>query len=343
VYENEAVKRLFLDSITNLDDFYRNLFLLKGKSLKKRSAVIILDGIQFFPPARQAIKLLVKDGRYDFIETGSLISIRKSSMDILIPSEEHRLAMYPMDFEEFLWARGDTVTASAIRDAFISKKPFDDAVHRKIMQTFRTYMAAGGMPQAVDAFCEGQAYEEIDYVKRSILDLYEEDLKKYDKESKGKAHAMFKTIPQQLSHHNSLFHFSDVGSDERYAGNEVAVDFLEESSIGNLVVNVTDPQVALELFAYKSNFKLFLNDTGLLVTQSMKNKKKTDDDLYKALIFDHTNINQGMIWENMVAQTLRSLGYDLYFHTFKYHKEGNTKEQNYEIVFSSSGMDDCVP
>ena len=193
--ESKDVKRNFEDNMGDLDTFFRNLFLLKGKRLPERRAVIIFDEVQLFPTARQAIKYLVKDGRFDYIETGSLISIKKNVQDILIPSEEYKLKMYPMDFEEFLWANNDGITADAIREAFAKKKPLGDSIHRKIMQTFRTYMAVGGMPQAVQAFVDGKSYKEIDFVKRTILSLYEDDLKKYDDNNHEKASIIFKTIP----------------------------------------------------------------------------------------------------------------------------------------------------
>lgn len=166
------------------DTFFRKLFLLKGKVIPERKSVIIFDEVQLFPIARQAIKYLVQDGRFDYIETGSLISIKKNVKNILIPSEEYKLKMYPMDFEEFLWAKGDRVTIMAIRDAFTKRKPLGEGIHRKIMQTFRTYMVVGGMPQAVNTFIDGKSYKEIDFVKRNILSLYEEDLKKYDEDNR---------------------------------------------------------------------------------------------------------------------------------------------------------------
>ena len=169
VKENKDVRNNFLENMDDLDTFFRNLFLLKGKSLQGEKCVIIFDEVQMFPQARQAIKYLVADGRYEYIETGSLISIRKNVKDILIPSEEYRLKMYPMDFEEYLWAVNDTVTMPAVKNAFIKRKPLGDAVHRKIMKTFRTYMAVGGMPQAVDAFVNGKTFAQIDFVKRNIL------------------------------------------------------------------------------------------------------------------------------------------------------------------------------
>lgn len=331
--ESPDVKKLFAENLSDMDSFFNNLFILKNKELSSRESVIILDEIQMFPQARQAIKYLVADGRFDYIETGSLISIKKKSAQILIPSEEHKCKMYPMDFEEFLWAIGDTITAKLIKEHFEKRMPFGDAIHRKIMQTFRTYLAVGGMPQAVEAFVEKQTYSKIDAVKRSILSLYEEDLEKYDDENTEKTSAIFTTIAEQLSNHNSMFKLSMVDKNARYQNYFRSIKFLSDSMIANCCKNVTNPEISLELFADSSNFKLFMGDTGLLVTQIMKNSSETESDIYKKLIFDKLGTNLGMIIENMVAQMLRARGYDLYFHEFFYQKEKSRTEQKYEIDF----------
>lgn len=202
--ENQDIRENFRENLNDLDAFFRTLFLLKGKSLKGKRCAIIFDEVQLFPEARQAIKYLVKDGRYDYLETGSLISIRKNVQNILIPSEEYRIRMFPMDFEEYLWAIQDEITGPAIRDAFARRKPLGDKIHRAIMKKFRTYMAVGGMPQAVEALVEGKDFAQIDFIKRNILDLYEEDLAKYDQQNHDKASVVFRTIPEQLENKNSL-------------------------------------------------------------------------------------------------------------------------------------------
>ena len=331
--ENKDIKNNFIENIDDMDTFFRNLFLLKGRSLKGKRCVLIFDEVQLFPLARQAIKYLVADGRYEYIETGSLISIRKNVKDILIPSEEYRIKMYPMDFEEYLWAIGDDVTYTAIKNAFEKRKALGDAVHRKIMKVFRTYMAVGGMPQAVDAYVNGKTFAQIDFVKRNILQLYEEDLVKYDTDNREKASVIYKTIPEQLENKNSHFKFSLVDKNARYQNYVDAVSFTAESMIGNECINVTKPEVALELFSDRSNFKLYMGDTGLLVTRIMKNRDETDENLYKAIIIDDLGINQGMILENVVAQMLKASGHELYFHEYLYKPEGNEKEKKYEIDF----------
>lgn len=331
--ENRDVQDLFIDDMDDLDSFFRNLFLLKGRDLKGKNCVLIFDEVQLFPQARQAIKYLVADGRYDYIETGSLISIRKNIQNILIPSEEYRIKMYPMDFEEYLWALGDTVTFDAIKNSYEKRKPLGDSIHRKIMKKFRTYMVIGGMPQAVSAFVEGKTFAQIDFIKRNILSLYEEDLAKYDRDNREKASVVFRTIPEQLENKNSHFKFSLIDKNARYQNYVDAVSFISESMMGNECINVTKPEVALELFADRSNFKLYMGDTGLLVTQIMKSRDETDEDLYKALIIDNLSINQGMIIENMVAQMLRASGHELYFHEYLYIPEDSAREKKYEIDF----------
>jgi len=331
--ENKDVKNNFLENMDDLDTFFRNLFLLKKKKLTGKRCVIVFDEVQLFPVARQAIKYLVADGRYDYIETGSLISIKKNVQNILIPSEEYQIKMYPMDFEEFLWAQGDTFTYPVIKDAFEKRESLGDAIHRKIMKSFRTYMAVGGMPQAVNALVEGKTFAQIDFIKRNILRLYEEDLAKYDEENREKASVIFKTIPEQLENKNSHFKFSLVDKNARYQNYVDAVSFVSQSMIGNECINVTKPEVALELFADRSNFKLYMGDTGLLVSQIMKSRDRSDEDLYKALIFGDLGINQGMILENMVAQMLRASGQELYFHEYRYQAPGQEAEKKYEIDF----------
>ena len=331
--ENDDIKNNFKENIGNMDSFFRNLFLLKGRSLSGNRCVIIFDEVQLFPLARQAIKYLVADGRYDYIETGSLISIRKNVKDFLIPSEEYRLKMFPMDFEEFLWAFGDDVTIPVVKEAFQKRKALGDNIHRKVMKDFRTYMVVGGMPQAVHSFVQGKTFEQIDFMKRNILDLYEEDLEKYDDENHEKASIIYQTIPEQLESRNSHFKFSKIDKNARYKNYVDAVNFIAQSMIGNECINVTKPEISLKLYADASNFKLYFGDTGLLVTQIMRNSENTGNDLYKALIFDNLGINQGMIMENVVAQMLRSSGHELYFHEYYYTPKDSDKEKKYEIDF----------
>lgn len=328
----QALKDNF-DNIGNIDIFFRNFFLIAGKTLPERESVIIFDEVQFFPKARQAIKHLVKDGRFDYIETGSLISINKNVKDILIPSEEESIAMYPMDFEEFLWALGNNVYADAIREAFHNRKPLGADIHRRIMQVFRNYMAVGGMPQAVSAYVDGKDFSAIDRVKRNILKLYIKDLQKHDEDDTDRAGAVFQSLPEQLSNHNHIFKLATVDENARTRNCSNAIDFLKQSMIVNHCVNVTKPEVALELYADKSRFKMFMGDTGLLISYILQNSKETPENLYRAIVLDDIDMNQGMIFENMVAQMLRALGYELYFHEYDYRAKDNEKEKHYEIDF----------
>ena len=290
----KAIKDNF-DNIADIDTFFRNMFILTGKTLKKRKGVIIFDEVQFFPKARQSIKQLVKDGRFDYIETGSLISIKKNVKDILIPSEEDCIKMYPMDFEEFLWAIGNNAVMDSIRDAFEKRKPLGIDIHRKILKEFRVYMVVGGMPQAVAAYTDGQPYSHIDRVKRGILRLYINDLKKHDTENGDRAEIVFKSIPEQLMNHNSVFRLSVVDKNARTRNYGNAIDFLNESMMVNNTVNVTNPEIALEMYADRTKFKMYMGDTGLLVTHILNNGGDIDK-MYRSLIIDDLGINQGMIF-----------------------------------------------
>lgn len=326
-----AIKDNF-DNIADIDTFFRNLFILTGKSLNKRKGVIIFDEVQFFPKARQSIKQLVKDGRFDYIETGSLISIKENVKDILIPSEEECIRMYPMDFEEFLWAIGNNAIMDNIRNAFERRKPLGHDIHRKILKEFRVYMAVGGMPQAVAAYVDGKSYKQIDRVKRGILRLYINDLKKHDTENGDRAELVFKSIPEQLMNHNSVFRLSVVDENARTRNCRNAIDFLNESMMVNNCFNVTKPEVALEMYADRTKFKMYMGDTGLLITHILNNGGDTDK-MYRSLIIDDLGINQGMIFENMVAQILRANGHELYFHEFEYCPEDNKVSKKYEVDF----------
>lgn len=328
----EAIKTNF-DNIGNLDMFFRNLFVLMEKVLPVGQSLIVFDEVQLFPKARQAIKQLVKDGRYHYVETGSLISINSNVKDILIPSEEESLKMYPMDFEEFLWANGNYVYMDAIRDSFEHRKPLGGDIHRKIMQMFRNYMAVGGMPQAVSAYVEGKDFRAIDRVKRNIIKLYTQDLKKHDRDDGDRASLVFKSLPEQLMNHNSVFRYSVVDESARQKNCMNAIDFLGESMIVNNCLNVTKPDVSLALYSDRSKFKMYMGDTGLLISYLLQNSKETPDKMYRALILDNLGINQGMIFENMVAQMLHTNGYELYYHEFTYKAENNETEKPYEVDF----------
>ena len=328
---SEDIKKNF-ENIDNLDNFFRNLFILTGKKLENRKGVIIFDEVQLFPKARQSIKQLVNDGRFDYIETGSLISINENVKDILIPSEEENIKMYPMDFEEFLWAIGNDMMIEIIREAFKSRKPLGDSIHRRIMNEFRVYMAVGGMPTAVDAYVQGKDYSQIDRAKKTILRLYINDLKKHDVINGDRAEVVFKSLPSQLMNHNSVFRLSGVDENARTRNVGNAIDFLNESMIVNNCINITAPEVTMEMYSDRTKFKMFMGDTGLLVSYIIQQGQDLNK-MYCSLIFDKLGINQGMIFENMVAQMLKANGYELYFHEFEHIAKGNSVSKKYEIDF----------
>jgi predicted AAA+ superfamily ATPase len=315
------------DDMMNLDNFFIKLQFLFATSLHERESVIIFDEVQLQPKARQAIKHLVKDCRYDYIETGSLISIRKNVKDILIPSEERKVNMYPLDYEEFLWARGDKVTMNLLREAFKNKQKLGDAVHRKLMRDFRLYMLVGGMPQAVRELLESNDLSQVDRVKRSILSLYDEDFHKID--DTGQASQMLKAIPAQLSKNASRYQISTVlknGKHNRVGG---VLKLMEDSMVVHVAYHANDPNIGLGLTKDIEYYKMYLLDTGLFVTLAFMDKDFTDNIIYQKLLSDKLSANLGYVYENVVAQMLRANGKELYYHTMPAPNSNNY----YEIDF----------
>lgn len=306
------INELFND-LSDLNYIFLRLQLNYNVSLKERESLIIFDEVQNYPKARQAIKHLVKDHRYDYIETGSLISIRKNVQHIIIPSEETRITMHPMDFEEFKWAMGDTVTFPLLKTVFEKKQSLGDATHCKLMRDFRLYMLVGGMPQAVDKYIKTNDFSAVDTVKRDIIALYEEDFRKID--SSGKATAMYDAIPSQLSKNVSRYAISSVIPGEKQDRVSNIVQMMEESRVVNIAYHSNDPNVDLALTKDLQRYKMYASDTGLFVTLAYKSKKFTDNIIYTKLLSDKLDTNLGYIYENMVAQMLRASGKDLYYHT----------------------------
>lgn len=322
-----AVKGLF-DDLDNLDFIFLQLQALYHVTLYERKSVIIFDEVQLCPKARQAIKYLVEDGRYDYIETGSLLSIRKNHEGILIPSEETRITMYPMDYEEFLWAIGDATTMPLARYAFEHRKSLGDAVNRQLMRQFRVYMLVGGMPQAVNAYIDTNNLASTDAVKREIIELYIDDLRKID--STGKASRLFEVIPGQLAKSKLKFEpWSVMNNATEYGLADVLRD-LEDSLTVNFAYRATDPNVGMGLHKDIGNFRLYLCDTGLFVTLAFWDKDVADNTLYQRLLSDKLAADLGYVYENAVAQMLRSTGHSLYYYTFPADKE---KKKYYEIDF----------
>lgn len=303
---------LFKD-ISDLNYIFLRLQLIYQVQLIERNSVIIFDEIQKAPLARQAIKYLVKDHRYDYIETGSLITVHKSSVDILLPSEETRVDMFPMDYEEFRWALGDTATIPLLRAAFEKRIPLGDAVHRKLMRDFRLYMLVGGMPKAVAEYIKTNYLGAVDLIKRDIVSLYEEDFWKLD--DTGRAAAMFDAIPAQLSKNASRFQISASIPGERAERVTSVVKMMNDCMATNVAYHSNDPNIGLALTMDHERFKIYASDTGLFVTLAFKDKGFTENSIYEKLLNDKFSTNLGYVYENVIAQMLRASGKQLFYHT----------------------------
>ena len=333
---SKEVRELFED-ISDLDYIFLKLQLLYKTDLYKRESVIIFDEVQLCSKARQAIKHLVADGRYDYIETGSLISIQKNIKDILIPSEERKINMFPMDFEEFLWAKGDTSTSKILKTVVEKKIPLGDAVHRKLMRDFRLYMLVGGMPQAIETYLETNNFRKVDETKRDILKLYEDDFKKID--SSGRASMLFEGIPAQLNTGASRYQVSSVLSGERADTILQLIADMVDSRTIQIAYHANDPNVGFANAKDIRKFKLYLADTGLLITLIFKDKEFTENIIYEKLLSDKLSVNLGFIYENVVAQMLSANGHALYYYTFL----NESTKHNYEIDFLLSKKNKICP
>lgn len=326
---NEIID-LFSNESSNLDLFFAKLSAYYSTALHERESVIIFDEVQQFPRARQLIKYLVSDGRYDFIETGSHIRLKKNTENIILPSEEEHIEMFPLDFEEFLWAMGDEATMPLIKMCFERLIPLGQATHRKIMNDFRQYILVGGMPQAVAAYIENKNFEEVDEIKRGILRLYREDVAKFAAGYENKVYEIFDGIPGQLSKKEKKYRLSSIREGARFRTYEDSFVWLNEAMVVNLCFNSTDPGVGLALSADHSTRKCYMGDTGLLITQTFMDNMAARNELYKAILFDRLDINEGMIMENIVAQSVRSSGHRLFFYS---RSDSNMRENHMEIDF----------
>ncbi len=323
---SKDVKALF-DDLSNLSYIFLQLQLVYKKNLKVRKSLIIFDEVQLCPKARSAIKALVKDGRYDYIETGSLISIRKNSKDILIPSEEKRIKMWPMDYEEFRWALGDEVSCTMLRELYEKKQSLSDEVSRKIFRDYRLYMLVGGMPQAVETYINENNLSMVDEVKRDILSLYKEDFRKID--PTGRISSLFDAIPSRLMNNSGRYNVSSVLSSSRALDVLEEIEMMKDSGTVLVSYHANDPNAWMAQTKDLTRFKLFLADTGLFVTLAFMDKKNTDNEIYSKLLSDKLSVNLGYVYENVVAQTFMTNGYELYYHTFN-KKDSKHK---YEIDF----------
>ena len=330
------VKNMFND-ISDLDDIFLRLQFIYNVVLKPRKSVIIFDEVQNCPMARQAIRRLVQDRRYDYIETGSLLSIRKNTKDIRIPSEETRVTLSPMDYEEFRWALGDETTMPLLRLAFDRRKPLGEAVNRKQMRDFRLYMLVGGMPQAVDAYLRNKNLALVDEVKREIIELYVDDLRKID--PTGKAARLFRSIPAQLNSNASRFQVSSVLEDDRQADMSELLQDMEDSQTVLVARRTNDPNAGLPLHQDMNRFKMFVCDTGLFITLAFWDNAYTENIIYEKLLANKLSADLGYVFENVVAQMLQAGGNELYYHTWP---TANGKH-NYEIDFLLSRKGKICP
>ena len=335
-HTSKAIVELF-DDTYDLDFFFLQLQQLTGTRLYEKESVIIFDEVQLQPKARQAIKYLVADGRYKYIETGSFLSIKKNTKDILIPSEEHKISMYPMDFEEFLWAIGDTVSADIIRTLLQKKKPAGNAMHRNLMRIFRLYMLIGGMPQAIETYIEQNNLQLVDEVKREIVDLYEEDFTKID--GTGLAGDIYDAIPANLSSNASRYVLANAREGIRSGQvRELIPDMLSSYTV-NIAYHANNPNAGMALEKDSGRYKLFMSDVGLFVTQAFKDKKYAENVIYYKLLSDRLDANLGYVYENVVAQMLTAKGNNLFYYTM----ESETSNHLYEIDFLTSSGDKICP
>lgn len=308
------VKSWFDLYLEDIDTLLENIQLHYRKRLPVRKSLIIFDEVQACPRAREAIKALVADGRFDYIETGSLISIKKNVKGILIPSEEDSIDMYPLDFEEFLWAMGDDMLMPYIRRQFSEMKPMCE-FHRRAMEYFRKYLIVGGMPQAVNAYVESLDFNKVDAVKRQILKLYRNDIRKYADNYETKVTAIFDEIPAQLSRHEKKFRLSSLSDGARMREYEDAFFWLDDARIINCCYNTTEPSMGLRLNEERTTLKCYMADTGLLLSHTFNARGLMSQEIYQKLMFDKLEINEGMLVENIVAQMLKSSGHKLYFYS----------------------------
>ena len=324
------VKRYFDEYLGELDTFFLYLFTEFGVDLPKGKSLIIFDEVQKFPRAREAIKHLVKDGRYHYIETGSLISINKNVKDIVIPSEEHRVSLYPMDFEEFLWALGNETAMPLIRKRFAERKALGRDMHETLMALFRQYLVVGGMPQAVEEFASAHNLSAVDSIKRDILALYRADIHKYGGALRHRILSVFNAIPSELSRHEKKFVLADVDEHGKMRGFEAAFEWLKEAMTVNVAYAASEPNVGFKLNADMGSLKCYLGDTGLLVSQAFDESQLRAEEIHRRILTDRIELNEGMLVENAVAQMLRVAGHAPYFYSCA---DRAVKENRMEIDF----------
>ena len=315
--------------LEDLDTLFLYLSQHYHVKLHERRSLIILDEIQLCKRARAAIKFLVADGRYDYIETGSLVSIKKNTEGIVLPSEERSLKMYPMDFEEFLWATGNETLMDLIRKMYEDHKPMGQVFHRQAMDAFRKYMIVGGMPQAVKKYIETKDFDAVDEAKRDILTIYRNDIFNYAGDQADKVASIFDQIPSQLSKHEKKFRLSALKPGAKYRDWDDAFFWLKDARIVNICYNSTEPNIGLKLNEERTTLKCYMNDTGLLISHAFDERGIVSSDIYRKLLLEKLEVNEGMFMENMVAQMLTSSGHNLYF----FSNSSESAEDRMEIDF----------
>ena len=333
----DDVKKLFNNYLHDLDTLFMYLSNFYQVKLYERDTLIILDEVQLFPRARAAIKYLVEDGRYDYIETGSLMGIRKNTKDILIPSEEHHVQMYPLDFEEFLWAMGNDMLMDFIRHCYIKRIPMGQAMHRKAMDYFRQYMIVGGMPQAVAEYIKTKDFDRVDSIKRDILSLYRDDIAKHAEGYELKVRQIFDDVPAQLQKHDKKFKLASLKKSARFREYEDAFFWLKDSMMANMCYNTSAPSIGLRLNMQRLTLKCYMGDTGLLISHAFDERGLASEEIYKKLLFDKLEVNKGMLIENIVAQMLVASGHKLYFYANSSTEAINRMEIDFLITKSKIG------
>lgn len=313
---SEVVKDAFSNYINDLDKFFLILSTEYGVKLYRRESVIIFDEVQKFPKARQSIKKLVSDGRFDYIETGSLISIKENVKDLTIPSEERSIKMFPLDFEEFCWAMGEELLFDYIRGCYEQLKPLEEDLHKKAMFMFRQYMLVGGMPKVVKKFIENDFdFVKADEEKRDILNLYRNDISKVDVTYRAKVLSIFEQIPAFLSRHEKRVVLSNLSANASYPLYEDTFYWLGNSMIANECFSCADPNIGLAMNENRTLIKCYMGDTGLLVSHTFSENEIANENLYKQILFDNLSVNEGMLFENVIAQGLVAGGHKLFFYT----------------------------
>jgi len=324
------IKELFDEYLDDLDTFFMLLQTQLKVKLPRNESLIIFDEVQRFPRAREAIKHLVKDGRYHYLETGSLISIKKNVKDILIPSEEMHLDIHPMDFEEFLWATGNPAMMDNIRSFVGKRRPFGESLHRQIAATFRQYLVVGGMPQSVLEFISSHDLERVDRTKREILNIYRQDIHKFGGRSKYRIEAIWDEIPAQLSRHEKRFKPGRIGENLRMRDLQESFEWLKEARTVNVAYNVTDPNVGLKMKMETFALKAYMGDTGLLISHAFDENELARAEIHRRILFDKIELNEGMILENMVGQMIVASGRKPYFYS---RIDPNVADNRMEIDF----------